>query len=318
MRSRSAFFSPPAVAGLALLAIVVGAAFGLRGGFDPSEPDTTQVAGNVIERSEPAVASEAPEVVEDNRIIIPVPAPDPDADDAADQDAAQDEPAAAPAPAPDQDDTPTVGIIRDTPPPVIPAGTDDDNNGDDGDDAPARPRPNRNPPASPRPEPAPEQTDPPASETPTPQPEDVALRTGEGHSRDTAIADNGEWLFREVSGHGSSGGDGSREAQARVVVAFDDAAKQSTEPVRSFTCQAWVTAGEGRLTTDTDHVFEVALLAIDDDGNVIETVTSVIERHAYDLRPGQTTQDAPMTTTPVELSAENGVDYTCGVRYRDR
>lgn len=321
MRSRSAFFSPPAVAGLALLAVVLGAAIGLRSGFSPTEPDTTAVAGNVIERSEPA-ETEPADTADDDPIVIPLPPPDRDepvaADDSDDDVAAQ---APAPAPAPAQE--PVVGIIRDTPPPVIPADNtndrDNDSAGDDSDgdadETPSRPRRDRPRPA---PEPTPDETKSPAPSSPSPEPEDVALRTGEGHSRDTAIADNGEWLFREVSGHGSQGPDDSREAQARVVVAFNDEAKQSTEVVRSFQCQAWVTAGEGRLTTDTDHVFEVALLALDDNGAVTDTVTSVIERHAYDLSAGQTTQNAPMTTSPVELSAEDGISYTCGVRYRDR
>ena len=326
MRSRSAFFSPPAVAGLALLAVVLGAAIGLRSGFSPTEPDTTAVAGNVIERSEPAEAPEPADTADDDPIVIPLPAPDRnDANDEAVADDSDEDVAQAPAPAPAPADEPVVGIIRDTPPPVVPADNDDTGNGGndgndsdaDADESPTRPRPDRDRPR-PSPEATPDETNSPAPSSPSPEPEDVALRTGEGHSRDTAIADNGDWLFREVSGHGSQGPDESREAQARVVVAFNDEAKQSTEVVRSFQCQAWVTAGEGRLTTDTDHVFEVALLALDENGAVTETVTSVIERHAYDLSAGQTTQDAPMTTSPVELSAEDGVSYTCGVRYRDR
>jgi hypothetical protein len=312
MRLRSAFFSPPAVAGLALLAIVLGAVFGIRAGFDRDEPDTTQVAGNVIERPEPTEPAAAPD---DDPIVIPLPAPDLDSDDvaAADEtDDAEDAAPVAPAPAAPAPAAPTVGIVRDTPPPAIPpANTDDEAN-----EAPARPRPDRNPPRS-NPTPTPDETTSPAPASPSPEPEDVALRTGDGHSRDTAIADNGDWLFREVNGHGSQTGDDSREAQSRVVVAFNDAAKQGSGSIRTFSCQAWVTAGDGRLTTDTDHFFEIALLAIDDNGNVIETVSSVFERHAYDLRPGQSTAAAPMATNPLELNASDGVSYTCSVSYRD-
>lgn len=305
---------------MALLAIVVGVAFGLRSGSD-RPVDTTEVAGNVIERTEPAVTEDPTTPAEPDPIIIPVPAPDRDEDDApaaeSDDSDAQSE-AQAPAPAPAEPAPPTVGIIRDTPPPAIPDTNDDDADEDDSDeDAPRRPRRDRDRPRNPEPSPTqtPDETEP---ATPSPQPEDVALRTGEGHSQDTAIAENGEWLFRETAGHSGQGGDGSREAQARVVVAFNDAAKQGSDVIRSFQCQAWVTAGEGRLTTDTDHVFEVALLAIDDNGNVVDTVVSVLERHAYDLSAGETTRANPMSTPPVDLNAEDGVSYTCGVRYRDR
>jgi hypothetical protein len=313
VRLRSAFFSPPAVAGLALLAIVVGAAFGMRA-FGGNAPETTQVAGNVIERSESPASIDPDEPAAEDPIVIPVPAPDRDEPETTDvEPQAQDAPA-APAPAPAG--APTVGIVRDTPPPAIPPATStDDDAGQD--EAPARPRPNRNPPASPRPTATPDEPTSPAPANPSPEPEDVALRTGEGHSRDTAIADNGDWLFREVNGHGSQTGDGSRAAQSRVVVAFNESAKQGTGAIRSFSCQAWVTAGEGRLTTDTNHFFEIALLAIDDNGNVIETVTSVFERHAYDLRPGQSTAATPMATNPLELDASDGVSYTCSVSYRD-
>jgi hypothetical protein len=310
MRSRNVFFSPPAVAGFALLAIVLGAIFGLRSGPSGTDPDDeTQVAGNVIER-EPTEAA-ADETDDPEPIVVPIPAPQDEETEAQ----APVEPAPAPqeeAPAPAP--APTVGIVRDSPAPVIP---------DDDDEPRDRPRPDRSEAAEtsrPRPRETPRETESPAptSPTPTPTPQDVALQTGEGHSRDTALAEDGGWLFREVSGHGAQGGDTSRSTQAHVTVAFNDEVKQAEGPVRSFQCRAWVTAGEGRLTTDSDHIFEVALVALDENGSVTETITSVLERHDYDLAPGETTEDAPMATTPVELNAEDGIDYTCAVTYRDR
>lgn len=316
MTSRSAFLSPPAVAGLALFAVVLGAIFGLRiiGGSGP-EGDT-EVAGTVVERTEPAEAepepADAPDPVDaTDEDSDPIVVPQPDEDDEADEQApVADEPAApapaAPAaPAPAAPAPPTVGLIRDEP---APADDEDDSNGDDTD----RPRQNR-------PDRQPEPTEP--SETPTPDveptPEDRALREGEGHSRDTAIAEDDGWLFQEVTGHGN-GGD-SLEAQARLTVGFDDAAKRADGPVRALQCQAWLTAGEGRLTTDADdHVFEIALLALDDNGMVTGVVTSVLERRGYELEAGESTAGDPMATTPIEVDAADGVDYTCGVQYRER
>lgn len=306
---------------MALLAIVIGAIFGLRAGFGPTTPDT-QVAGNVIERSEAAEPTEPAASPDDDPIVIPIPSPQTDDADDADtaDDTAIDDGAGTQTTDEDEPAEPAVGIIRDTPAPVIPADTSDDDDAaddddDDDDEAPAAPRPDRTPSEEPEPTTPPRETD---SPSPSPEPADVALRTGEGHSRDTALAEDGGWLFREVSGHGGQGQDSSREAQARLVVGFDDGAKQGSGPTREFQCRAWLTAGEGRLTTDDDHVFEIALLALDADGNVAEAVTAVIERHAYDLGPGETTAAEPMTTTPVELDAADGIDYTCAVRYQDR
>ena len=327
MTTRNAFLSPPALAGMALLAIVVGAMFGFRGGLGSTPPPAdTEVAGTVIERSEPAVAADEPAGDEDP-IVVPLPDDNDPAESEPEPDA---QPPAAPAPAPAPQNSP-VGIVRDTPAPVAPDngnGNDNGNGGNGGNggedpdpDPTRRPRPDATDEPTPKPTPKPT---PSATETETeepteePTPADVALRTGEGHSRDTAIADNGDWLFREVSRHGSPGPDTSREAQARIIVTIGDDAKAGEGAVRPFQCRAWVTAGDERLTTARDHVFEVALLALDANGNVTDTVASVIERHAYDLDAGEDTSDAPMATTPVELDAQDGVSYTCGVRYRER
>jgi hypothetical protein len=306
---------------MAILAVVLGTIVGLRSSWNDEPQDTTEVAGNVIEREPSEVpTTSAPDP---DPIVIPLPAepdePEPDPEPLV-VDPTEDQ-AEEPAPAP----APTVGIVRDTPPPA-PAqdsGNDgtQDSAGDDEEAEPRRPRSESTEPTRPSPSPEPPTSPAPASPSPdpSPSPEDVALRTGEGHSRDTAIAEEGGWLFREVSGHGSQGPDDSREAQARLVVAFNDEAKQGEGAVRSFQCRAWVTAGEGRLTTDDqNHVFEVALLALDTNGAVTETVTAAIERHAYDLAAGETTEATPIATTPIELDASDGVDYTCGVRYRDR
>lgn len=308
MTSRSAILSPPAVAGLALFALVLGAIFGLRLTGDDPTPDT-EVAGTVVERSEPAEAADPTETAADeDPIVVPQPDEEQPAEDG--EPAAEPAPAPAPeqpAPAPQPEPEPTVGLIRDEPAGDGGAPADNDDDGGNG----------RN--NNPDPDPEPEPTEPAETEDPEPEPteDDRGLHEGEGHSRDTAIADNGEWLFQEVTGHGDGGGD-SLEPQARLTVGFDAAAKQGDGPVRALQCQAWLTAGDGRVTTDEDHVFEVALLALDDNGVVAGVVTSVLERHAYDLAAGESTADQPMATTPIEVDAEDGVDYTCGVTYRSR
>ena len=282
---------------MVVLAIGLGAILGLTLLRD-GDPDRTDVAGTVVERPEPT--DQAPDVEEGSD---PVVVPPPTEDDAP----------AETGPLGGVDSQEPVEQQAETPQPgLAPQGADEGG---------GEPHSTSSPPGEPQPsiDQDPSESDPrPTTEPahPDPTPEDVALQEGEGHSRDTAIAENGEWLFQEVGGHG--GTEDSRAPQARLVVGFDPAVKQSETPIRDFQCEAIVTAGDGRLTTDRDHFFEVALLTLDDNGGVSGVVTSAIERHAYDLAAGESTADDPISTEPVELDAAAGTDYTCGVAYRAR
>lgn len=307
MRLRTAFLSPPAVAGLALLAIVIGVAFAVRLGGSGA-PDRTDVAGTVIERPEPTEEPEEadePADVDDDPIVVPL-EEEPLTDDPEDDPAP---PAEDPPPA--DDPPPPVGLIPDPDPDPDPAPAGGDTSPTtDPDDSDSEP--DETEPPSPRPPPETEEPE------PSPTPADVALRTGQGHSRHTALAEGDDWLIREVSGHGQPEPDTSRQAAARLTVGFNDSARSGSGSVRSFSCQAWLTAGDERLTTDRDHVFEISLVALDDNGAVSEVVTSVIERQAFDLAPGEDTLDRLMATAAVELDAADDTDYSCVAVYRER
>ena len=172
---------PPAIIGLVLLALVVITAMFVRLGLDTEDADGgTEVAGQVFERSEPP-ATEEPQVVREPAILRPrsedVVEPQDDGGDVV----AQPDPVVVVQP-------PPAGLVRDP--------GDEPGVAEDPDDPAPDPQP------KPKPKPDPDPTP-----TPSPTPADTSrfeLRSGEGHSRDTAIADNGDWLFLVVDGHGGS------------------------------------------------------------------------------------------------------------------
>ena len=270
----------------------------------------TEVAGTVLERSEPA-ATEAPSEVEVQEPVIVRPRPERTREARTEAPA---EVAVVEPPAPEPITGP-VGLIRD-PEPVE-------------DPAPTQPRPNRNP--DPRPEPDPEPTREPKPEPkpqpdpepePEPDPAQFALRPGDGLSRDTAeampVGNSGkyEWQIKSLSGHDNQSPEQarSRKAMSRLEVGFNEQAKRSKAQVRDFRCDALLSAGSRRLTTDTDHVFEIALWTTDG-YSMLEKVDSVLIREAVDLDAGE---KQTLYSNVYELDAADGVSYTCSVTYRER
>ena len=305
-----------------MLALVLGVVFAYRASMDgaPSADGDTDVAGAVIERSEEPEFTETPQDDAAEPLVRPTPRRE-----VAQRDpiVEQPDPPAAPAPG----DEP-VGLVRDDDPVVVVEPDDDP--------APASPRPDRNqtdPDPEPAPDPAPRPRPRPQPEPePEPQPEPTAepapdtrqyeLREGEGLSRDTATAyetgNSGkyEWEFRSIAGDGSQDAATrrSRQAQARLSVGFWSQAKESQEQVRTFRCDAVLTAGTRRLLTDTDHVFEIALWTSDGyspQTEVAETRTEVSQ--AWDMAPGTSRR---LLSKTYELDAADGGSYTCRAIYR--
>lgn len=303
MKLRSVLTSAPAVAGFALLALVIGTIVGVRAGMN--DGGDTEVAGTVIERPEPIV-TDAPterEIVEP-LIVRPRPERTRDAEPAE----------AAPVPvvedlASEEEVSGPVGLVRD-PAPVDQA-------------QPTRPRRQREPAPEPEPEPRPRPRPEPTTQ---PEPEDTsrfALRTGDGLSRDTAEAvqagnsGNWDWQIRTIGSHHTQDAKGqrSRAASARLEVGFNEEVKTSKEQVRDFRCDALLTAGSRRLVTDADHVFEISFWTTDG-YTLLEKVDSVLIRKVVDLQPGQ--QENLYSNVYEDLDAADGVSYTCKVTYRER
>jgi hypothetical protein len=313
MRLRATLGTPPALIGIGVFILVAIAALIVRAGIGDDPDGTTEVAGLVIERSEQATEPE-PTASPKTVIVRPRPqrtrpADEPDGGEVV---------VAPPAPAPVPTATPSGGLVRDPVSPTpAPDDTDVDNdgNGSKGNgtkDPEPKPDPTTKPKPDPTPKPEPEPTPEPT------EPEDTAryaLREGDGHSRDAALADNGDWLFLRNDGHESQP-QPSRAAQARLMVGFSDAALEGQGPVRDLSCHAVLTSGSRRLVTDMDHVFEISLWAADEYG--VPTgdmpIVSVTERHAWDLPADRT---RTMSMDPIELDAEDGVNYTCTVTYRE-
>ena len=325
MNIRSVVASPPAVAGLVALVLVIGAVFGVRASLNNgSGADGTDVAGEVIERSEAPEASEpAP---------LRTPAILRDRDRTREPRRQQTEAPVAPAPAPAPVEAPAepqTGLIRDPDAGVIvpdePADTDNtDNtgngngngngNGGDGDGG-TDPKPSDKPTTDPKP--SPEPTD---SPSPDPEPNEnrFALHTGDGHSEWTAYSDAGEWTFSLVQGHSGGRSETSRSAGTRLTVGFTQQSMTGNSPDRFLQCAAVLNAGNRRLTTDTEHAFEVSLLRLDANGVPVtnDPVNTVTARQAYDLEAGEDTAGAPIETGKVFVDAStDDTDYTCGVRY---
>lgn len=325
MDSRSVLRSPPAVAGLVLLALVVGVIFAMRSTMNAR--DTTDVAGTVIERSEepsePVDVTAAPEDTEAPLIVRPRPDPPRDEPDPlVEQD--------PPPPAPVEPEEEPVGLIRDPDAPVVIADPAPDR-------GPARnrdrdPQPDREP--EPEPEPDPEPTrrpapDPEPEPEPEPQPEPepdttrYELREGEGVSTERAYSDapgnsgNYNWDFVSLASHHDQDGQvaRSRKSMARLFVGFSAATKASTEPVRDFRCDVLVTAGSRRLITDRDHFFEIQLWTTDG-YKLQELVSSVFVREAMDLAAGEE-RTLRGTNVPDRAAAE-GLGYICTAEYRER
>lgn len=307
MKLRSAFTSAPAVAGFALLALVIGAIVGVRSGMDDGNTD---VAGTVVERPEPA-ATEAPSEVEIQEPVIVRPRREPrnsQTEAPADEVVVVDPPAPAPPPA-----SAPVGLVRDPEPATDPE--------------PTQPRRDRNPDPQPQPDPEPTrepqpEPDPEPTASPEPDPARYALRPGDGVSRDTAEAmqagESGkyDWQIRSLSGHDNQSPETqrSREAMARLEVGFNEEAMTSKEQVRDFRCDALLSAGSRRLITDTDHVFEIALWTTDG-YSLLDKVDAVLIRKAVDLDAGETQN---LYSNVYTLDAADGISYTCSVTYRER
>ena len=277
---------PPAIIGLVLLALVVTTALFMQLGLDGDDGNgETEVAGQVFERSEPPVTEE-PQVVREPAILRPrsedVVEPQDDGGDVV----AQPDPVVVVQP-------PPAGLVRD---PGDEPGVAD----------PTDPAPDPKPKPKPDPDPTP---------TPSPTPPDTSrfeLHSGEGHSRDTAIADSGDWLFLVVDGHGGQSAT-SRSAQARLTVGFTESAKQGSGPERDLSCHAVLTAGSRRLITDRDHVFELSLWTADENGVPQEkTDAFVLLRRAFDLGAGES---RTLSMDPVERDANDEINYACRVTY---
>lgn len=307
MKLRSAFLSAPAVAGFALLALVVGTIFGVRSGMN--DGGDTEVAGTVIERSEPAEITEEPTTAPIDPVIVrprPTRAPRTEAPEPADTDTDSDPVEVVQAP-----EQPAVGLLPDPDGPSAP------------DEEPAAEQPAGNTDPQPRPEPRPPRPQPEPEPEPEPQPEPdttrFQLRPGQGFSRDVAESweqgNSGKfnWEIRSVSGHEQTEQtEASRRTQERVSVGFNPAAFQSGKSVRNFRCDALVTAGSRRLLTDDDqHAFEISLWTTDG-YNTIDRVDSVLIRSALDLAPGEQRTLQGNTYT---LDATEGIHYTCQVAY---
>ncbi len=309
MKLRSALTSAPAVAGLAFLALVIGAVFGVRATMN--DGDGTEVAGNVIERPEAAASEEATERVVDEPLIV---RPRPERPRRTEQppppaQTAQTDPAA------DEVVEGPVGLVREP----EPAPEQDTTQPRERDRTEPRRQPEPEPEAEPTPEPRPEPK-------PTTQPEDTsryALRPGEGLSRDVAEAmDTGnsgkwEWQIRSIAGHDSQSAElrRSRKAMARLEVGFNEEAKTSKESVRDFRCDAVLSAGSRRLVTDRDHFFEIQMWTTKDYA-LQDLVSSVFVRETLDLAPGE--QHTLQGNMVPDRDAAEGLHYTCTVEYRER
>ena len=327
MSIRSVVTSAPAVAGFALLALVIGVIFGVRSAMDNGDDGDTGVAGVVIERSEvPTLAPLDP--APQPRIVRPA--------------EEETEPPAAVTAEPDivvvgdpVAEEP-VGLIREPSPVVIlepepdttpPRDTDGRSAPDNDGDPPGQPDPTTSPRPDPSPTPKPDPRPQPTPE-PTENPATYALScphdspdSCEGVSRDTAESyeyepGQFEWLFRTIAGHDNQTPEakGSRQVMSRLSVGFSEATWESQDQVREFRCDAVLTAGSRRLTTDTEHVFEISLWTSDgyDPLEVVDGSTVII-REAFDLAAGTS---ATLLSNSYELDAADGGAYTCKVVYR--
>ena len=307
MKLRSAFLSAPAVAGFALLALVVGTIFGVRSGMN--DGGDTEVAGTVIERSEPAEITEAPTTAPIDPVIVrprPTRAPRTETPEPVDTDTDADPVEVVEAP------EQPVGLLPDPDGPSAPA-----------DEEPAAEEPAGNTDPQPRPEPRPPRPQPEPEPEPQPEPDTTRfqLQTGQGLSRDTAESweqgNSGKfnWSLRSIAGHSETPEmQASRSTGNRVSVGFNPAAFQSEKPVRNFRCDALVTAGSRRLLTDDlEHGFHISLWTTDG-YNPIEEVegSAVLIRQAMDLAPGEQRTLEGHTYT---LDAAEGIHYTCQVSY---
>ena len=309
MKLRSAFLSAPAVAAFALLALVIGTIFGVRSAMNDSDGGDTEVAGTVIERSEPAEITEEPTVAPIDPVVVrprPSRVPRTQAPEPVDTDPEDTDPV-EPAEEPEQ----PVGLIPDPDGAQEPAGEEPAA----GDPEPEpQPEPTRRPRPRPQPQPDPEPTP-----EPTPDTTRFEMRPGPGFSRDVAESweqgNSGKfnWEIRSVAGHGQTPEtEASRRTQERVSVGFNPAAFESDRSVRNFRCDALVTAGSRRLITDDNtHAFEIALWTTDG-YQLGEQVDAVLVRAALDLAPGEQRTLEGNTYT---LDAAEGIHYTCQVRY---
>ena len=270
----------------------------------------TDVAGVVIERSA-APVTEAPterEVVEP-AIIRPRrrARPEPEPTQAP-------PPPVVTAPAAEEPVSGPVGLIRDPAPTTEPEPT----RRRDRDRGP-EPEPEPTPKPEPEPEPEPDPTE-------EPEPDDTsrfALRSGEGLSRDTALAteqgNSGKWNWQIRSIGGQHNQDAksqrSRKTMARLEVGFNQEAVTSKEPVRDFRCDALLTAGSRRLVTDADHVFEISLWTTDGYA-LLDQVGSILLKKVVDLDAGE--QATLYSNVFEDLDAADGVSYTCKVTYQKR
>lgn len=298
--------------------------------------DETGVAGTVIERE---AASEADLAEEDADVPASAPRSVRDSGDRTvataeeptrsgglvDAPETEDPGGLVPAPDPDPDDNePQPNPPAPDPGPGLGPGPDPDPDPEPDPEPDPDPRPDPEPSREPQPPPPP--PPPPPSEEPEPTPSPTpaartrALKVGEGQSNDTAVADkkNG-WAI--LSTHGDEPGtqpDTSAEANRRLRVGLADTGYTNGEDTIILRCDAYVTAGSQRLTTDADrHLFTVELWALDNKGELDHVVegTASQERHAYRLNPGESTASDPMSSLPYEAKASDGTDYTCATRY---
>ena len=315
MKLRSAFLSAPAVAGFALLALVVGTIFGVRSAMNDDNGGDTEVAGTVIERSEPAEITEAPTTAPIDPVIVrerPTRAPRTEAVQPPDTDADPVNVVEAP-------QAPAVGLIPD---PDGPAPADEEPAGEEpAADPDPQPEPDPEPTRRPRPRPQPE-PEPEPEPTPTQAPENTerfALQTGEGFSRDTAESNEQgssgkfNWDIVSIGGHHETPEmQASRSAGNRLSVGFNPGAFASDNSVRNFRCDVRVTAGSRRLITDdTEHAFEISLWTVDG-YELVDRVDSVLIRESLDMAP-----DAQLILegNTYTLDAADDLDYTCQVAY---
>ena len=321
MDARSVFRSPPAVAGLILLAVMVGVIFAVR--TTMNDGDSTDVAGTVVERSEePSEVAVAPDDETEPPLIV---RPRPEPPDEPRPPVAQDPPPAAPA----EPTEPAAGLIRDPDTPVVVAEPDPEpdpdprGNGGDRDPAPdpdPEPEPDPDPTRRPDPEPDP---DPSPDPEPTPSTRQYELRAGQGLTEDVAQAEDPgnsgkyEWSFLNIASGDNQDEQTqrSRKAQARLSVRFSQATTQSEEQSRLFRCDAELAAGSRRLLTDEDHEFVISLWTFDDfayGSEVAGTRTTVSQD--FDLAPGETHR---LLSKTVQLDAEaDAGQYACRAIYR--
>lgn len=151
------------------------------------------------------------------------------------------------------------------------------------------------------------------------------MQAGEGLSRDTAeayAAEDGSahWLIKTIMGHDNQTAEqqADRSAAARLEVGFNEGAKASNKPKRTFYCVATLTSGSRRLITQDNHAFEISLWT-SDGYKPLQPVagTSVLVRHNWDLQAGA---HRTLRSNGYELDAAQaaaaGESYTCRVTYR--